>query len=201
MPAPAGHAGLRWRPVAATMALVAIGVVIALAAMRGTGEDPGEPPPGSRQAGGRDAPRTRPLSIAEVGDFDPYGEGQSEHPEEAGLAIDGDRSTAWTTETYNDPLQLIKRGVGLVFDLGRDRDVQRIKVISGQPGYTFEVKTAGSLPEDVTGFTDVGTETSAPSAAKVNTGGARGRYWLVWITKLPGEDGGTASLAEVKFIG
>ncbi|MDQ3751862.1 MAG: discoidin domain-containing protein, partial [Actinomycetota bacterium] len=189
------------RPVAATMALVAIGVVIALAALRGTDEDPGEPPRNSRPAGDRDAPPARQLSIAGVGDFDPYGDGQSEHPEEASLAIDGNRSTAWTTETYNDPLQLIKPGVGLVFDLGRDRDVQRIKVISGQPGYAFEVKTAGTLPGDVTGFTDVGTETSAPPAAKIDAGGARGRYWLVWITKLPGGDGGDASLAEVKFIG
>jgi len=63
------------------------------------------------------------------------------------------------------------------------------------------VKTAGSLPGDETGFTDVGAQNRAPAAATIDTAGARGRYWLVWITKLPGGDGGTASLAEVKLLG
>ncbi len=201
VPVSAGGTGPRRRGAVVTMVLVAIGAVIAVAAYNFTGTDPGEPSGGGGPESEENAPRSRPLSVKSVGDFDPYGDGQSEHPEEAGLAVVGDRSTAWTTETYQAPLELIKPGVGLVFDLGRDRDVQRVRVISGQPGYAFEVKTAGSLPGDETGFTDVGTQSRAPGAARIDAGGARGRYWLVWITKLPDGDGGAASLAEVKFIG
>ena len=185
----------------ATMAVVVIAAVIAVAAFNSTDTDPGESPGGGPATKAEGDARSRPLDVETVADFDPHGEGQSEHPEEAGLAVDGDRSTAWTTETYDDALELLKPGVGLVFDLGRRRAVERVKVISPQPGYAFEVKTAGSLPGDETGFTDVGAQNRAPAAATIDTAGARGRYWLVWITKLPGGDGGTASLAEVKLLG
>ncbi len=201
LPASAGGTGKHRRGAVITMALVVIGAVVAVAAVNFANRDPGDPAVGGRPGGKQNAPRSRPLRVESVGDFDPYGEGQSEHPEEAGLAVDGDPSTAWSTETYQDALTLTKPGVGLVFDLGRSREVQRIKVISAQPGYAFEVKAADSLPRDETGFTEVGTQNRAPAAAEVNANGARGRYWLVWITKLPGGDAGAASLAEVKFIG
>nr|MBA3350381.1 protein kinase [Actinomycetota bacterium] len=199
--APPGAAPGRSRWAALVMALLAIGAVIALAILNFTGRESAEAPAGTRSKDEAQAPRARPLVVAGVEDFDPYGDGHSEHPEEAGFAVDGDRSTAWTTETYQAALELIKPGVGLVFDLGRARDVQRVKVISGQPGYAFEVKTADSLPADQTGFTGVGQQSDAPAAARIAADGARGRYWLVWITKLPGGGGGTASLAEVKFLG
>ncbi|MDQ3783456.1 MAG: protein kinase [Actinomycetota bacterium] len=201
LPASAGGHDLRSRGAVITMALLAIGAVIVLVALNFPENRLREAPSGGRSGGGGNTPPVRPLPVKSVGDFDPHGEGRSEHPGEAGLAVDGDRSTAWTTETYHDALDLIKPGVGLVFDLGRTRKVQRVKVISGRPGYAFEVKAADSLPGDETGFTEVGTQTGAPAAAEIDADGARGRYWLVWITKLPGGDAGAASLAEVKFIG
>ncbi len=65
------------------------------------------------EAGAR-GPR-RSSALAAAGAFDPEGDGR-ERDEEAGLAVDGRRDTAWRTEQYSS---FFKDGVGLVLDAGR----------------------------------------------------------------------------------
>lgn len=162
-----------------------------------------EPPGGSGEPGtdnGSEAETSGALEVASVEDFDPHG-GDGEHPEEAPLAADGNEATSWTTQSYSAPLELQgKPGVGLVFDLGEARSVGEIEV-AGSPGIEFEVRYADEVGADESDFEQAGEGSTGSSATTVDAGGAEGQYWLIWITVLSTEGGGTASIAEVTFRG
>ena len=49
--------------------------------------------------------------VVDASAFDPFGDGQEDNAH-TGQAVDGDVTTAWSTEHYNDPLQNTKKGVG-----------------------------------------------------------------------------------------
>src|SRR5439155_19413375 len=69
--------------------------------------------------------------------FDPFGDGQ-EHNSDAGLFVDGNPATYWTTENYNEMNLAPKPGVGLLFDLGQPSRVAGFELESPYPGYTFQ---------------------------------------------------------------
>ena len=69
-------------------------------------------------------PRARTCTIARVVAFDPEGD-QVEHDDEVGLAIDGDETTAWSTEPYYNPTMAPKPGVGFVAELAGSADGRR----------------------------------------------------------------------------
>lgn len=180
------------------VALVLV-VAAAMAVANLTGEEPG----GSPDRGGREQPDEAgagSFEVTAVGDFDPYG-GDGEHPEQARFAADGDEGTAWTTQSYSAPLELQgKPGVGLVFDLGETQAVEEVSV-TGSPGITFEVRYADGIEGDENGFESAGGATTGSGPIRVETGGAEGRYWLIWITVLSESGAGTASISEVDFRG
>ena len=142
-----------------------------------------------------------PLRVQSVQDFDPY-VGDGEHPEEAALAADGDAATAWTTSTYSTPLAEQKPGVGLIFDLGRVRDVTRVALESETPGYAVEVRAGSNRPGVEDDLDLIDELAGAPGEADFTfEDSVSARRWLVWITALPGGGGGSASLNEVTFFG
>ena len=189
----AGPSALRWVVPVLVLIAVAVGLAFLISALS---EKDGGSSADNRPASGADAK----LDIAGVTDFDPHGDG-AEHPEEARLAADGNPSTSWTTESYDDPLDVIgKPGVGLVFDLGSSADVTRVEVTSPTPGYDFELRAGDRLGEDETSLELVESVEGA-GADQGLTVSASGRYWLVWITSLPGGEGGTAAIGEVEFVG
>ncbi|MFN2594350.1 MAG: hypothetical protein ABR579_05615, partial [Actinomycetota bacterium] len=49
-------------------------------------------------------------------------------------------------------------------------------------------------------FRTVGTIDPSSGDDRINVSGNY-RYWLVWITDLPGGGGGSASIFEVRFFG
>ncbi len=140
------------------------------------------------------------LEVAEVSDFDPHG-GDGEHPEEAPAAADGDSSTSWTTQTYSSGLATIgKPGVGLLFDLGAEVEVKTIKLM-GSPGMDLDVRASDSPGSDETDFDTVASRASTAAQEELSFTPTTSRYWLVWITALTPQGGGTASIAEVEFRG
>jgi serine/threonine-protein kinase len=191
-PEPTSSGDVRW--IFAALALIVIAVVAALAFSQAD-EKPSPPSPGSTagEPGSGDA-----IEVRSVQDFDPHGGGE-EHSEKVGLAVDGNPSTAWDTEGYNASLDLLKPGVGLVFDLGEAREVDRV-LLRGSPDMTVELRSADSLGPDEGSF-DVITEETTGATTTLDAGGQSARYWLVWITSLPGGGGGSASIAEVEFFG
>ncbi len=151
----------------ALLALAAVAAVVAAVLAFGGGGD------GGGGSGGGKAVR-----LAGVGSYDPDGD-QSEHPEKASLASDGNPATYWTTETYD---AFTKPGVGLVLDAGGDVDLSSLTLTTDTPGYTAEIKaseSATSFPDaTIAGERTVGSSTTFP------LDGGKARYYLVWITRL-----------------
>lgn len=82
-------------------------------------------------------PRVAGLSVVDRPDFG--GDGR-ENDDQLHLAFDGDRDTAWTTETYYDPrLGPLKGGVGLLVDLGGRARVSEIQLRTDTKQWTVEI--------------------------------------------------------------
>jgi eukaryotic-like serine/threonine-protein kinase len=121
--------------------------------------------------------------------YDPSGDGH-EHDEDVPKATDGNPTTYWQTEHYRS---FQKPGVGLVLDAGKTASPAQITVFTTLPGYTAEIQ-AGDSPtgpfHKVSPSQTVGRNTTFDLAH-----GTSARYFLVWITKLAGEQ---AFVNEVK---
>ena len=70
------------------------------------------------------------MQLTAAGAFDPEGDGR-ERDEEAPLAVDGRKETAWRTERYS---RFFKTGVGLVLDAGRRVRVEQVVLDTPTPG-------------------------------------------------------------------
>jgi eukaryotic-like serine/threonine-protein kinase len=136
----------------------------------------------------------RPVPISGIQAYDPFGEG-IEHDDEAPKATDRDLATYWPTEDYNT---FQKQGVGLVLDAGDLVELSRIRVQTDTPGFTAEIRatnTLGATPTRVSESRTVGaTTTFAIDEA------APKRYYVLWITKLPGGQG-SMHVNEVRAFG
>ena len=183
-----------WPVVLVILAGIALAVIVTQLVQRA---DPGD----DGDTGNGGAQTERRAIEAGVEDFDPAGGGE-EHSESAPLAIDGDEATEWDTENYNDPLSVIgKPGVGLLFDLGDSQEVESVEIVTSTPGYRFELRAADERSEGYEGYDVVETIGSAEGSQEIDIGGERARYWLLWITELPGGEGGSAAVSEVRFFG
>ncbi|MGH2779193.1 MAG: hypothetical protein ACRDJB_11180 [Actinomycetota bacterium] len=186
------------------IALVVAVISILLLTLLNNGNDPEGGGSGSGGAGGNSegGDDNGSLEVQSVVDFDPQGTG-GEHPDEVDLVVDGDPATSWTTENYDDPLELLgKDGVGLVFDLG-DAEVGGVEV-QGCAGCGLQIGHSSSDPSgaaDATGFETVGETESAAETESFDFDATTDRYWLVFITTLPGGGGGSAAISEVTFGG
>ena len=146
-------------------ALVLAGIAGGILLTRGGDDDPAASP--------------EPVRIEGIASFDPEGD-DAEHPEAVGRATDGNGSTYWTTETYED-FSAIKSGVGLVLDVGRPRELSRLAVATDTPGFSAEIK-AGRTPEGP--FQRVGASKTVGASTVWDLDGPEARYYVVWITKL-----------------
>ena len=188
------HGDASW--VARVLLLVGAVVLLAVGAtwLLSTEDDSGGG--GSERA---DTSNGTTLRISAAEDFDPGGD-DTEHATEVPLAWDGNPATGWTTETYQDPFDVLgKTGVGLVFDLGESADVGEVGLVA-TADMSVEVRVSDETPTgDETDFelVDEGEGIAAEETFEVDSSG---RYWLIWITELPGGTG-TGEISEVRFIG
>lgn len=196
-----GVPGRRALHVAALLALVLLAVVVLAIAFnlsRGRtplgGEQHDDPttspslesPPAS-SAGGALAPV--PDVVAD--DFDPQGDPPEENPGDVANAVDDDEDTSWSTSTYQQQLgpDGLKTGVGLLLDLGEEREVHALEVALDGAGTEFEVYLADERPASVDGLTAAGLE-QLPDGVVGLTGSRTGRYLVLWLTALPATDDG-----------
>jgi eukaryotic-like serine/threonine-protein kinase len=151
-----------------------------------------------------------PIRLGEndVLDYDPPPGGGEENRALAPLALDGDRTTAWTTERYQTAdFSSIKDGVGLYLDVGRPVIARALRVVTPVEGWTVDLYVSNDpVPKTVADWTRVGTgELDATRKTfNLDTGGQRFRYYLVWVTRLPAaEEGGgfRASISELALLG
>jgi hypothetical protein len=154
-----GHTRNQTRTVLLLVAgFVVVFLTLAYCGLRGLGQSAFVPAPGKTKASASpsaspspseatsaapssDTP-TGPLAIASASGFDPQGDG-AEKNALAARAIDGSESTSWTSDTYKSAqFGGLKKGVGLLLDLGRSQRVTSVSVRVGAGGGTFELRTA-----------------------------------------------------------
>ena len=73
-----------------------------------------------------------------VTSYDPLGDNE-ENADQALLAIDSDNETAWTTASYNKSDMSGKAGVGLLVDLGVEKEVYSVEIDFISAGHTAEI--------------------------------------------------------------
>jgi len=168
-----------WPVLAVLAALIAIGAVVAVLALRHGGSGPP-----SASAGGGGA-----VHLSGVTAFDPYGDppGQ-EHNAAAPNATDRSADTYWETENYHSSFAAIgKKGVGLVLDAGREVQLHRLGIATSTPGFVADVRAGdsegGPFPDVVAGAQTVQSQT------QFVIGNGEHRYYLIWITRLPSSNG------------
>jgi serine/threonine-protein kinase len=169
-----------------TMTLVAASAVIAVAlALQarggGTPDDPFERD-GSAESGA--------VAIAGITTFDPPGGDGRERDDFVGGAIDEDEATAWRSECYRSAsFGNLKDGVGLVLELSDAVAVGAVGVVGSPAGWSATVHVADEAAATLDGWgPPVGIAEAAGSGRTViDTGGAEGRFVLVFFTRLSDE--------------
>ncbi|HEY8624932.1 MAG TPA: protein kinase [Solirubrobacteraceae bacterium] len=120
----------------------------------------------------------------------PAGSDKTQHHETVPLAIDANRNTAWTTETYSNGLQ--KAGVGIYVDAKPGVAAHELVLDTETPDYRVVIYGRVNTPNPAVwdpgpnGWVKVGAAGSVHATQKImlSTGGTPYRYYLVWITSL-----------------
>jgi hypothetical protein len=106
-------------------------------------------------------------------------------------AIDGDPTTAWQTDGYGSPtFGGLKKGVGLLIDLGKPTALHTVTVGFTAAGARVEVRVADAPPKGPDDTRLVAGDDGQQVAAMKPVSGTKARYVLIWITQLP-KDGKT----------
>uniref|UniRef100_UPI00061B277D protein kinase family protein n=1 Tax=Mycobacterium sp. UM_Kg1 TaxID=1545691 RepID=UPI00061B277D len=120
--------------------------------------------------------------------------GEADRPQDAGLAIDGDPATAWSTDTYSDPVPFpnFKNGVGLILQLPSPTVIGSVSLYVSSTGTRVELRSAStpkpSRLEDTTLLAPA--KTLHPGSNKITADSATPTSnLLVWITTM-GNTGG-----------
>ena len=155
------------------------------------------------------------VSLAQTAahDYNPFGTGP-ENREDDQNAVDGDPNTSWSTEHYYDGT--LKKaggtGVGLYVDAAPGVAGKQIEIQTPTPGFAVQIYVANqidlslpygnSTPLTARGWRGpVGVDPDVHNNAHISLalGGARYRYYLVWITTLP-PGMQLASIAEITLF-
>jgi eukaryotic-like serine/threonine-protein kinase len=137
------------------------------------------------------------LSRNAAHDYDPEG-GDGESSSEVNAAVDGQPTTAWSTETYQGGFAgSNKSGVGIYVNAGSAVAAREFDVVSGTPGYDAAIYAADDVPEDIGGWTKVSATITAKQdqSFSLDTAHRRYRNYLLWIGELP--EGGKVTVKEL----
>jgi len=197
----------RWIGVLAllTALLVAGAVAAGLVLNQRMGASPSPSAPPSAAPSGNNLPSATPAGpIAIVGarEFDPQGDPPGvEDPKGVKFAYDNDPKTRWRTVTYRGTPKLgnIKRGVGLILDLGQPQTVRSVDLALSGNGTAVEIRVpkgdAASAKTPPTKsdsqWTRIASEKDVGASTTLRpTKPTTSRYVLVYLTSLPKEGKG-----------
>jgi hypothetical protein len=192
-----GRNWLRLAMLVAVALVLLVAVAIAVNLGRGKtplGAEPDDDEPSASTSPTLPTPEASPTPFPQLqaADLDPQGDGE-ENSEQVAAAVDGDPATTWTTLTYKQQLgpDGLKRGVGLVVDLGQSRAVRRIDLnLVGLPT-TLSLYLTDDVPTNPEALTPVGEVQADAAALSVDLDDApTGRFLTIWFTSLPGVEGG-----------
>ncbi|HYN93119.1 MAG TPA: protein kinase family protein [Pilimelia sp.] len=220
------HAPERSRPagpklavgIAVLLVVGIVGTILGLRAVAGTSESPNvanpDPPASTPADGSGDgaAADPKPISISadRVRIVDPGG--SRSELENADRMVDGDGNTAWASERYRDQLNVVKPGMGILLDLGEERQVTTLRVQFASPGAEAQIWYGDTDPgnsssgdkEIYRSYAKLGRPTVANSTLVFDQfdPDATYRYLMVWLTKMPAEGRGyKVEVQEIQVAG
>jgi hypothetical protein len=130
-----------------------------------------------------------PIAISSATGFDPQGDGV-ENNSQAANVFDGNPATTWTSELYNTPqFGNLKKGVGLVLDLGKPTTVHQVTINLANGPVDLTVYSATS--PDLQAATVLGTASGASGQVQIKAASAipASQYIIVWFTSLASDGG------------
>jgi len=129
--------------------------------------------------------------------------GDADAPALAGLAIDGDPTTVWPTDTYSDaaPFPAFKNGVGLILQLSKPAAIGSVTIDVNSTGTAVQIRSSPTATPSKLGDT---TALTKPTSLKPGTNtievddASPTSNVLVWIATLGSVDGESRSdVAEI----
>ncbi len=210
LPAPARRR-LPWRmrhPARWLGSLALLGGVVALVLVLLAGNTHSGVPPDADAK-----PGLTPVQLQQSSahDYNPYGN-EPEHETQVSNVVDGDPTTVWSTEHYREDTFGHKPGTGIYLDAAPGLRARALEVQTPTPGFTAAVYAANTfdsaLPYEASqSLTERGWVQLAPpqkieqsqSTIRLDTQGARLRYYLLWITRLPAGSE-TAAISELTLF-
>ena len=142
------------------------------------------------------------LPVVGVRSFDPGGDGQ-ENEAQVGAATDPDPATTWSSDTYQSPAPRfgnLKDGLGLVIELGGDQALAELQVVSPSQGWSAQVYVSDQAATALAGWgTPVEDHSNIGGDVTFDLGGSRGRYVLLWFTRLPAD--GRIEVGDLRIRG
>lgn len=126
------------------------------------------------------SPSGLPPKIASATALDPDGDG--EHPETQGNAVDGDPNTSWRTRWYNDPKMPGKSGIGLAISLEERADVSRVQLTVDGVGGNVQVRATDAA--NPTGGALLAEGPFSPTTV-FDFEPTEATTVVLWITELP----------------
>ena len=113
--------------------------------------------------------------------------------------LDGDASTVWETERYQDPLETLKPGVGIYFTVNGTPG--QLQLLGFSTGTDFEIRWSEVALPGASDWERVAGAQAPPGAASFKLPPRSDGHWLIWMTSLPvqADDAYYAGIAEVRF--
>jgi serine/threonine-protein kinase len=212
IPAPESPKRSLWRvrvvvPALLAMILVAAGMVLAANQLSRPSGDAGAStkssarPTGIPATGGPTPGDEATVKPVKAVVFSP--EGETDAPEEARFAIDGNSATVWPTDTYTEavPFPGFKIGVGLILELPQPTELSAVIISVSSIGTVVQIRSAqSSTPTTLAETTELTPPTllaRGPNTISVDTAAATSNV-LVWISTLGTTDG--ENRAEISDI-
>ncbi|MEE9243998.1 MAG: protein kinase family protein, partial [Mycobacterium sp.] len=120
--------------------------------------------------------------------------GEADAPALAGLAIDGDPTTVWPTDTYSDaaPFPAFKNGVGLILQLAKPATIGSVTIDVNSTGTAVQIRSSSTATpsslDDTTALTKPTPLKPGTNTIKVDNASPTSNV-LVWISTLGSVDG------------
>ena len=145
--------------------------------------------PGGLKVAPPPAAASGPLKVVGARIVDPQGDGTELR--NANRTIDGKPGTLWRTDDYTTArFGNLKRGMGVLYDLGAPRMVHRVTVVLGESGGSYDVRAGNADSDSPDAYRTVATQHQLSSTTTSTLSPPiTGRYWLVWFTELAPHNG------------
>jgi hypothetical protein len=134
-------------------------------------------------------PASRQLAVTSIAPFGPDGTSDGDNPAIASRILDVSADQPWYSQWYASPyFGGLRSGTGLLLDLGSTETVTGIGLTLGSAplgnarGADVQVRV-GSTPSP--GLPTVASAWNVDGTVQLTTSSARGRYVLIWFTRLP----------------